>query len=61
MRLAQILSNLLTNATKYTDANGRITVRAGCTNGQLVVSVRDNGIGISGETLPKIFEMFWKP
>ena len=58
VRLSQILSNLLTNAAKYTDAGGHIRVRATCESGRLIVSVRDDGIGISAEMLPKIFEMF---
>ncbi len=58
VRVAQILSNLLTNAAKYTDADGHITVRARCENGRLIISARDDGMGISAEMLPKVFEMF---
>ncbi len=58
LRLAQIISNLLTNAAKYTDSKGEIRLRA-CREGkELAVHVSDNGIGISAEMLPKIFEMF---
>ena len=57
-RLVQIISNLLDNAAKYTDPGGRITVNADREGNAAVVRVRDNGIGIPGELLPKIFDMF---
>ena len=55
---AQVLSNLLSNAVKYTPAPGRIWLRAACEDGQVVVSVRDTGIGIAPEVVPRLFEMF---
>lgn len=59
MRLAQVFANLLNNACKYTDAGGRLAVRAGCDDsGQAWVSVQDNGIGIAPEFLPRLFEKF---
>jgi PAS domain S-box-containing protein len=58
VRLAQVLSNLLTNAAKYTDVSGRIALRASVADGKLHVSVRDNGIGLSPDALAHIFEMF---
>jgi PAS domain S-box-containing protein len=58
LRMAQILSNLLTNAAKYTDPEGHIRLRAGCEDDQIVIRVSDTGIGISAEALPRIFEMF---
>ncbi len=58
LRLAQIISNLLTNAAKYTDPKGQIRLRASREGNELSVHVCDNGIGISAEMLPKIFEMF---
>ena len=58
VRLAQILSNLLNNAAKYTEDGGHIQVRARSESGQAVISVRDNGVGIAPETLPRMFEMF---
>jgi len=58
LRLAQVVSNLLTNAAKYTDAGGRIAVIARLVPPNLVISVRDNGIGISAGALRSIFEMF---
>lgn len=57
-RLAQIFSNLLANAAKYTDKGGHIWLTADQHDGEVVVSVRDTGIGIETEHLPYIFEMF---
>lgn len=58
VRLAQVFSNLLINAAKYTDPRGRIQLSARLHGGEIVVSVRDNGIGISDETMPRLFTMF---
>jgi len=58
LRLAQVLSNLLTNAAKYTHPQGTIRVTAEQVDDQLVLTVEDNGIGIAGEDLPKVFGMF---
>ncbi len=58
VRLAQVLSNLLVNAAKYTDAGGRIELEARRAGGELVVAVRDNGIGISADMMPRIFTLF---
>ena len=57
-RLLQVFSNLLTNAAKFTDQGGTITLRAAEESGELVVSVEDNGIGIAQEHLATVFEMF---
>ena len=57
-RLAQVLSNLLNNAAKYTKEGGRIELIAEQVNGDVVLRVRDNGIGIAPEMLPKVFDMF---
>ncbi|HUQ51572.1 MAG TPA: ATP-binding protein, partial [Gammaproteobacteria bacterium] len=57
VRLAQVLSNLLTNAAKYTDSPGRIALAARVEGGMLRIAVKDNGIGISPGDLPDIFEM----
>lgn len=57
-RLAQVLSNLLTNAAKYTPPGGRIRLSAAMDGPQLVVSVSDTGIGIPADMLPRVFEMF---
>jgi signal transduction histidine kinase len=58
LRLAQVLSNLLTNAAKYTDPSGHIEVSAWVEAGTLSLSVRDDGIGIAAEALSRIFDMF---
>jgi PAS domain S-box-containing protein len=58
VRLAQILANLLNNAAKYTEDGGRIELRAWCLGDEAVVSVRDNGIGVAPDLLPRMFEMF---
>jgi signal transduction histidine kinase/CheY-like chemotaxis protein len=58
LRLAQVLSNLLTNAAKYTHPRGEIRVAARQVGGELVISVEDSGIGISAEDLPRVFGMF---
>jgi len=58
VRLAQVLANLLNNASKYSEAGGEITVRARSQDGHAVISVRDTGIGIEPEAMPRMFEMF---
>jgi CheY-like chemotaxis protein/two-component sensor histidine kinase len=57
-RLAQVVSNLLNNAARYTPDGGRITLTASCEGGDVVLSVRDNGIGIAEGMLSTIFDMF---
>jgi signal transduction histidine kinase len=57
-RLIQVFSNLLTNAVKFTPEHGRIDVVVEINGTDLGVRVRDNGIGISSEFLPKVFERF---
>jgi CheY-like chemotaxis protein len=58
VRLAQVFSNLLINAAKYTDPNGHIQLRAARDGGEVVVTIRDDGIGISREMMPRLFTMF---
>jgi signal transduction histidine kinase len=58
VRLAQVISNLLNNAAKYTPRGGRIELAVRRENGSAVVSVRDNGVGIAAEELPNLFDMF---
>lgn len=58
VRLAQILANLLVNSAKYTDTGGHIEVEAREEGAELVVAVRDNGIGISPEMMPRLFTLF---
>ena len=57
-RLAQVFHNLLSNAAKYTKAHGEIEVRASATEHELCVEIRDNGLGIPRDLLPRIFELF---
>lgn len=57
-RMVQVFANLLINAAKYTDPRGRICLSARCEAGELCVTVRDNGIGITAEMLPRIFALF---
>jgi CheY-like chemotaxis protein len=58
LRLSQVVSNLLTNASKYSDPGSRILLDCTVKGGTLVLSVKDNGIGIAPESLDGIFEMF---
>jgi CheY-like chemotaxis protein/anti-sigma regulatory factor (Ser/Thr protein kinase) len=58
LRMSQALSNLLTNAAKYTDPGGRVEVDIRQTPDELVMAVRDSGIGVPAAALPTIFEMF---
>lgn len=58
VRLAQVIANLLNNAAKYTEQGGHIWLAAGMEGTDVVLRVRDNGIGIPAEMLPRIFEMF---
>jgi len=58
LRMSQALSNLLTNAAKYTDAGGTIKVRATLEAEGLAIRVQDNGIGLSAAAIPNLFAMF---
>jgi signal transduction histidine kinase/CheY-like chemotaxis protein len=57
-RLEQITSNLLDNALKYTPPGGRIEVRTWTENDEVVLSVRDSGVGIAPDLLPHVFDIF---
>jgi signal transduction histidine kinase len=57
-RLAQVFANLLNNACRYTPRGGHIWVEAYRSGRHVVVKIRDDGIGIRAEALPRIFEMF---
>ena len=57
-RLAQVLSNLLNNAAKYTEPGGCITVSARRSGEHVKLCVRDTGAGISAELLPQVFDLF---
>ncbi len=57
-RLEQVVTNLLTNAAKYTENGGHIWLTAGHDGEDVVITVRDNGVGIPPEKLPEMFELF---
>ena len=57
-RLAQVFSNLLNNAAKYTEQAGQIGLTAERQESEVIVKVRDTGIGIPGDVLPRIFDIF---
>jgi len=58
VRMAQIISNLLNNAAKYTDDGGSISLSVRREGQQVAIVVKDTGIGISAEALPRVFDMF---
>jgi PAS domain S-box-containing protein len=60
VRLAQVFLNLLNNAAKYTDRGGRIWVTAEVTEQNVMVSVKDTGLGIAPEKLPRLFDLFFQ-
>ena len=57
-RLAQVFANLLTNAAKYTPPRGYIDVSARREDGAILIVIRDSGIGIRAEMLPRVFDLF---
>ncbi len=57
-RLVQCVSNILTNAVKYTDTGGKIDVTLALEGARAVVTIADNGVGIPAELLPRVFELF---
>jgi signal transduction histidine kinase len=57
-RLIQVFANLLNNAAKYTDPGGRIVLSADARGDEAEVRVRDTGVGIARDLLPKVFELF---
>jgi PAS domain S-box-containing protein len=58
IRLAQVLSNLLNNAARYTEPGGHIWLTAGARDDEVEITVRDTGVGIPADALPRIFDMF---
>ena len=58
IRLTQALTNLLTNAAKYTDPGGHIILKAHREGAEIVISVKDTGVGIAPEMLVRIFDLF---
>ncbi len=59
-RIRQLLMNLLSNAIKYTPRGGEVAIDCSQVNGQVVLSVRDTGVGIAPGDLPHIFDRFWR-
>jgi PAS domain S-box-containing protein len=59
-RLRQVMWNLLTNAVKFTPSDGRIDVRLWAEPGEARLVVRDTGIGVTADALPRIFQRFWQ-
>lgn len=57
-RLAQVFLNILSNAVKYTPRGGRIALTVRADDGQVIIEVQDNGIGLEPELVPKMFDMF---
>ena len=58
--IGQVLANLIENAIKYTPTDGRITISAEANESEVIVHVKDTGIGIPAESLPRIFERFYR-
>ncbi len=58
VRLAQVLSNLISNAAKYTEPGGRIEVAGSRDGGDVVLRVGDTGVGLHPELLPRVFDLF---
>ncbi|MCH2242624.1 MAG: ATP-binding protein, partial [Aquabacterium sp.] len=57
-RLTQVVANLLNNAAKYTPEGGRISIELAATPGQVQLVVRDTGVGMDAELLPRVFDLF---
>jgi PAS domain S-box-containing protein len=58
LRLVQVIANLLNNAAKYTEPGGQISVQGRAEGHEVVLRVRDSGVGISPEMLPRVFDVF---
>ncbi|NNE01046.1 MAG: response regulator [Pirellulaceae bacterium] len=58
VRFVQVIGNLLTNASKYTDPGGSITLTAALMDDQVKLTIEDTGVGIDQELLPRVFELF---
>jgi two-component system, NtrC family, sensor histidine kinase GlrK len=59
-KLAQVFGNLLSNAVKYTEAGGAVAVAALCVDRKIYVAVKDSGIGIAADEMPKLFTKFYR-
>lgn len=60
LRMTQVMLNLLGNALQYTPAGGEVAITAKTEANQLTIAVQDNGIGLTPESLPHIFERFYR-
>jgi signal transduction histidine kinase len=58
IRLTQVVNNLLDNAVKFTDRGGEVALNVSSLDGEAIMSVRDTGIGIPAEVLPRVFDIF---
>ena len=58
LRVQQVVVSLVNNAVKYTEPGGSIRLTVEATAHQLVIEVQDNGVGISPEFLPRVFDLF---
>ncbi len=58
--LHQVITNLLTNALKFTPVGGHVTISAGPSGAEAVLQVTDTGVGIPADDLPRIFDRFWR-
>ncbi len=59
-RIFRVLSNLVGNAIKFSPVGATVTVRMGCSGGELSITVVDNGPGIAADALPHVFDRYWK-
>ena len=58
VRIEQVVTNLLTNAAKYTPAGGKVSVKAHSADSEVVIKIKDTGIGIPAGILPRVFDLF---
>jgi len=58
VRIAQVFANLLTNAAKYTEPGGHVTLSGKVEDGQIVIECRDDGIGMGPDLIPHVFDLF---
>jgi two-component system phosphate regulon sensor histidine kinase PhoR len=59
-RIQQVVTNLVHNAIKFTQSGGEVTISAAASGDEVVISVRDTGVGVPAHDLPRIFERFYK-